>query len=166
MITALVSTVLGLVGGTVPDLLREYRDHKAHSREVEMLRVQAQLQIDLAKHASDNRLREVEAQSAAQEAFAWREHMATITEAQARPSGSAWIDGFNAVLRPSMVAGIMALFFCVASTFCMAVVLKYIDGQITAEVMAQIIWGSLVGESIQACLGYLFGYRTASKAAK
>lgn len=163
MITALISTVLGLVGGAVPDLLREYRDQKAHSREMETLKVQAQMQMDLAKHASDNRMREIEATSAAQESVAWHQHMSNLVEVQARPSGTAWIDGFNAVLRPAMVTGVMSLFFFVAFLYSWAIVNQYVDGKITADVMAASIWGSLVGETIQACIGFLFGLRSAAK---
>jgi hypothetical protein len=89
--------------------------------------------------------------------------MTAIVEAQARPTGIPFIDGFNAMLRPGCTALIILLFMGTAIPFVWGVLQQMETGVITATQMAQIIWGSLVGESILATLGFLYGYRSAAK---
>jgi hypothetical protein len=163
MITAAVSTILGMLGGVLPDVVKEIRDSRAAVREREFLRLQAELALEAAKVTADSRLRELETNAFAQEAQAFREHMTAIVEAQARPTGIVWIDGFNAMLRPACTALIILLFMGTAIPFVMAVIHQFETGAVTAVQMAQIIWGSLVGESILATLGFLYGYRSAAK---
>lgn len=162
-ITALISTLLGMLGGVLPDVMREVRDSRNASRELEHMRIQAQLQIEVAKSANDNRMREVEGNALVEEARAFREHLAAIIESQARPTGIAWVDAFNALLRPVCVALIMLLFMATAFPFVWAVLEQFRSGAISAEIMAKTIWASLVGESIVAALGFLFGYRSSAK---
>lgn len=163
MITAAISTVLGMVGGVLPDVLKEVRDTRNATREREFLKLQADLQLQAAKVTADSRLREIDANLAASEAKATREYLASVIESQSRPTGIVWIDGFNAVLRPICVVMIMVLFMMTALPFVWAVMQKMQMGAIDAKQMAEIIWGSLVGESILATLGFLFGYRSAAK---
>src|SRR5262245_3524788 len=163
MITALVSTILGLVGGILPDVVKEVRDTRNATREREFLRLQAQLQLEAAKANADAKIREIDAGIIATEAQAFREHLTAILESQGKPTGIAWVDGFNAVLRPCCVTLIMVLFMATAAPFVWAVIAQYAVGTITVEVMATTIWTSLVGESIMAVMGYLFGYRSTAK---
>lgn len=163
MITAAISTILGMLGGVLPDVVKEVRDSRNAAREIEFLKVQAELQLKAAQVTADARLREVESNALAQEAAAFRQQMAAIVEAQARPTGIAWIDGFNALLRPVCTALIILLFMGTAIPFVVAIIQQFEAGQVTAVQMAQIIWGSLVGESILATLGFLYGYRSAAK---
>jgi hypothetical protein len=163
MLTALISTVLGLVGGILPDVVKEVRDTRNSTREREFLRLTHELQVERDKAGSDAKLREADAAMMAQEMQATREHLSAIIEAQAKPTGIAWIDGFNAVLRPACVALIMVLFMATAAPFVWAVIAQYAAGSITVDVMATTIWTSLVGESIMAVMGYLFGYRSTAK---
>lgn len=165
MLTALISTVLGLVGGILPEVVKEVRDTRNATREREFLKLQAQLTLETAKVNADAKLREVEATSFAAEASAFREHMTALIESQSKPTGIPIIDGFNAVLRPACVALVMALFMITAVPFVWAILAQYTAGTIEAKAMAEIIWASLVGESIMAVMGYLFGYRTTAKRA-
>lgn len=163
MITAAISTILGMVGGVLPDVLKEVRDTRNATREREFLKLQSELQLKAAQVTADSRLREIDANLVAQEAKATREYLAQVVESQGKPTGIVWIDGFNAVLRPVCVAMIMVLFMMTALPFVWAVLQKMQMGLIDAKQMAEIIWGSLVGESILATLGFLFGYRSAAK---
>lgn len=163
MITAAISTILGMVGGILPDVVKEVRDSRNSVREREFLKLQSELQLQAAKVTADSRLRELDANLVAQEAKATREYLAQVIESQSRPTGIAWVDGFNAILRPICVAMIMVLFMMTALPFVWAVLQKMNMGTIDAKQMAEIIWGSLVGESILATLGFLFGYRSAVK---
>ncbi len=163
MITALISTVLGLVGGLLPDVMKEVRDSRNATREREFLKLQAQLQLEQVKAVGEARLQEIDGNVAAEEARATREYLAAILESQNKPTGIVWIDGFNAVLRPVCVSLIMILFMATAAPFVWAIIAQYAAAKIEATQMAQIIWSSLVGESIMAVLGYLFGYRTTAR---
>jgi hypothetical protein len=163
MITALVSTVLGLVGGILPDVVKEVRDTRNAQREREFLKLQAELTAQSLKANADAKIREIDAGTLATEAQAFREYLTAILESQGKPTGIAWVDSFNAVLRPCCVSLIMILFMATAAPFVWAVIAQYAAGAITVDVMATTIWSSLVGESIMAVLGFLFGYRTTLK---
>lgn len=163
-ITALVSTILGLLGGSLPRILGIVEGRANHKREMEFLRAQHEMQIERAKLEAGSKLREAEAGIIAEEMRATREHLTAIIEAQARPTGIAWIDGFNAVLRPMATTLILVLFFGTAIMFVSSVIGQYRAGQIvSAAEMANVIWGSMIGFSIEAALGFLFGARQAAK---
>jgi hypothetical protein len=163
MITAMISTILGMVGGVLPDIMKEVRDSRSASREIEFLRMQAELQMKVAAVNADARLREIDAGIVSQEMQATREHLTAIIEAQAKPTGIKWIDGYNAVLRPMCTTLIILLFMGTAIPFVWAVLSQMSAGAITAVQMANIIWGSMVGESILGVLGFLFGARSSMK---
>lgn len=163
MLTAAVSTILGMIGGALPDVIKEVRDTRNATREREFLRLQHTLTLEAAKVTADAKLREIDASVFVEEAKAFREHLTAILESQNRPTGIVWIDGFNAILRPACVALIMVLFMMTAVPFVWAVIGQYADGKLSSDVMAATIWSSLVGESILAVMGYLFGYRSTAK---
>lgn len=164
-LTALLSTLLGMLGGLLPDVMKEIRDSRNASRELEHMRVQADLQIQVAKSAADSKLREIEGSVFVEEAKAFREHLTAILESQGKPTGIVWVDAFNALLRPVCVTLIMVLFMTTAVPFVAVVLHQFQAGAIDAETMAKVIWGSLVGDSIIASLGFLFGYRSSAKKA-
>jgi hypothetical protein len=58
---------------------------------------------------------------------------------------------------------IILLFMGTAIPFVWAVLSQMSAGAITAVQMANIIWGSMVGESILGVLGFLFGARSSMK---
>jgi hypothetical protein len=53
MITAMISTILGMVGGVLPDIMKEVRDSRSASREIEFLRMQAELQMKVGPGQAD-----------------------------------------------------------------------------------------------------------------
>ena len=158
---ALISTLLGFLGGALPDLLKEVRDSRNHARELDFLRQSHEMQLERARLEAGSKLREGEANLAAEEV---RAHLTSIIEAQAKPTGVAWIDGLNAVLRPVAAIFILVLFVATAGGFVSSVLSSYSAGEIkSAKEVAEVIWGSLVGFSIEAVLGFLFGARQARK---
>jgi hypothetical protein len=163
MWTAFISTLLGLFGGILPDVVKEVRDTRNATREREFVRLQAELTAQSVKAGADAKVREIDAGIVATEAQAFREHLTAILESQGKPTGILWVDAFNAVLRPLCVSLVMVLFMGTAAPFVWAVIAQYAAGTITVDVMATTIWSSLVGESIMAVMGYLFGYRSTAK---
>jgi hypothetical protein len=163
MITALISSGLGIFGGLVPDLFREFRESREHFREIERLDKQAELQIRLLDHRTDAKLAEIEGNVYVEEMRAFRTQMSEIYRQQA-PIGIGWVDSWNAALRPFACSLIIVLFVVVAAAFVWGVIADTNFAQGDSLVRAaKVIWTSLVGEAIQAVLGYLFGYRSAAK---
>lgn len=164
-ITALISTLLGMVGGLVPDLLKEWRDTRAATRERAFLELQNKLQLERMRIEADARIEESNNAIVAQEVAALREHLTAIIEAQARPTGIQWIDGFNAVLRPLAATLILILFLATAALYVVAMIRGYTAGHITSLTdLADAIWTqSQLGFAFEAMLGFLFGARQVRK---
>jgi hypothetical protein len=158
-LATLISTILGLVTSALPDVLKEWSASRSSAREREFLTLQADLQAKAAQVNADARLREVEGANGAELIRAMREHMTAILEAHVRPTGIAWIDAFNAMLRPGIVCLLMVLFTVVYVPFCWEVVAALKAGSISATEAHTAIGGSMVGIAIEGALGFLFGAR-------
>jgi hypothetical protein len=159
MIISLISSALGMVGGLLPDVFREVRESREHARELERMDRQAELQAKLLAARTDAKLAEIEGNTYVEEMRAFGEQMKSIYAAQA-PTGITFVDGFNAMIRPTTATLIMLLFVITAGVFIFGVTQKMAAGAIMPEQAAEVIWGSLVGDAIQAVLGFLFGYRS------
>lgn len=159
-LTALVATILGIVGGAIPRILGIVESRGNHVREMEFLKLQHQMQIERSKSELDTRMREADTTLMLEEVRAMREHVTAIVTAQARPTGFAWIDAFNALLRPSATAVILVLFL----VFSGVLINLYWHGQIqTAEQLSRTVSTSLLGLAFEGLLGFLFGVRTTLK---
>lgn len=158
MITALVSTIAGLISGSVPDLLREFTASREHSREMQSLEKQTELQLKIAKEQGQTRVAEMdrEVDIAAYDA------QSKIAKASLRPIGIKWVDAWNAALRPFAVTVIISLFAVMAAFYTYAV-LSSVEGLDDTVRAVDLLWGSLIGEAIQAVLGFLFGYRSSKR---
>jgi ABC-type bacteriocin/lantibiotic exporter with double-glycine peptidase domain len=154
MITALISTLTGLISGTVPNLLKEWGASREHKRELEMLTIQTDLQLKIAEKQGETRVAEMDREVD----IAAYESQAKIASASLVATGIAWVDAWNGALRPFAVTIIITLFAVMASFYTYAV-LTTVDPLQAVD----LLWGSLIGEAIQAVLGFLFGYRSARK---
>jgi hypothetical protein len=158
MIVSLISSALGMVGGLLPDIFKEVRESREHGRELARMDKQAELQVKLLQHQTDAKLAEIEGNVYVEEMRAFRSQMSEIYKSQA-PIGIKWIDGWNAALRPFACTIIIIMFAVIATTYAFGM---FFDRPHLADISI-VIWGSLVGDAIQAVLGYLFGYRSAAK---
>jgi hypothetical protein len=158
MLTALVSTIAGLVSGSLPDFLKEWKSGREHGREVELLEVQTRLQLDIAKVESAGKIAELDRQVD----IAGYQAQAKIAVASLANSGIAWVDAWNAGLRPFAATIIIVLFAVMASFYTYCVLIE-VNSLADARLSIELLWGSLIGEAIQAVLGFLFGYRSAVK---
>ena len=159
MITALASSILGLIGGVIPDIVGEFKSASAHKRELELLKVQTELQLKLVAAQGDARFEETQLSIITQESESFRAHLGEIVKAQFAPTGVLWVDVLNSIIRPATALLVMVMFFCVAAVFSAGVIESYLAGSIDAPTMATVLWGSMIGEATQAVLGFLFGYR-------
>jgi hypothetical protein len=162
MIISLIGSVLGMAGGLIPDIFKEFKQTREHGRELERMEKQSAMQLELAKAQIDGKLEVAKVEGYAAETKAHLDQVTSIIESQSRPTGIPWVDSFNSLLRPLTAAMIMLLFISTSVMYVFGVMglvgLKV--GGITIQLAAQMIWGSLVGDSIQAVLGFLFGYRS------
>lgn len=158
MLTALVSAVTGLFSGAVPNLLKEWTATRDHTRELEMLRVQTELQLQIAKVQGNTKIAEMDKELDVAAYNAAK----SIAVQSLKGTGIAWTDAWNASLRPFAVTIILILFATMAGFYTYAVLSEVhsLDDTVRA---VDLLWGSLIGESIQAVLGFLFGYRSARK---
>lgn len=158
MIISLISSVLGMAGGLLPNIFKEIRESREHTREIARMDNQAELQLKLLAGQTDAKLAEIEGNVQLEEMRAFRAQMKSIYEQQA-PIGIKWVDAWNAALRPFVITGTAILFFIVAGMFSFGAIM----GQPHLADTANVIWASLVGDAIQAVWGYLFGYRSSAK---
>ena len=108
-------------------------------------------------------MREIEGNVLVEEVKATRETMAKIIESAMRPTGVAWVDTFNAVLRPVCTSLIMGLAFWCAIVITWAYVTKYYAGEMTPEQLSKLIQDGLVGTMFEGAIGFLYGYRSTAK---
>jgi hypothetical protein len=158
-LATLISSILGLVSGALPDLIKEWISGRTAQREREFLTLQADLQAKAAQANADARLREIEGTNAGQLIGAMREHMTSILEAHFKTTGVWWVDVFNALLRPVIVCALMVLFMVVYIPFSWEIVASFKNGELSAQQAQGAIGGSLVGVAIEAAIGFLFGAR-------
>ena len=71
--------------------IQEGIDAKQHERNLEAIRVQADLGIKTVTVQADNHIREIEA-------AAW----ATVSESTTKQTGIRWVDAWNATIRPGV----------------------------------------------------------------
>lgn len=162
MLTALLSLFSGLVTSMLPDLLKEVKDSRASTREREFLKLTHQFEMERLKAQVDGKIRESENAIVAEEVKATREALTAIIENQFKPTGVAWIDGYNAMIRPAVATGITILFFFIAIHYTSAVIA--LAPKMTIVEFNTAIWGSLVGEAIMGVMGFLFGTRGYTRA--
>jgi hypothetical protein len=158
MITALVSAITGLLSGIVPDILKEVKDSRAHSREMEFTRLNHQLALDRAKLEVSAKLEESQNQMFMAEVAAAKESLVSVIQAQASyQTGVKWIDGFNAMVRPTTA---LIFVFMFAVGLC-----GYSFGLVHNDAFGtQLVM--LFGEAVQAVLGFMFGTRAVASTKK
>lgn len=163
MITAMISTILGMLGGVLPDLMKLLADKQSAKNERMLLELQARNQLELAKYQKDTRLAEISNNEVLDFMRAQTDSLRTAIEVGARTTGIAWIDAFNAMLRPFCTVAIILLFLVTAAPFVWVVVHQMAEGTLSPEQTAKAIFGSLVGEAITAVIAFLYGYRSTAK---
>jgi hypothetical protein len=88
--------------------LQEQIDDKAHARNLESVRLQAELGVKTIMVQADNVIREIEANG-------WLE----AVKATSKKTGVKWIDGWNQVIRPAVAT--WAILMITASEFALFV---------------------------------------------
>lgn len=166
MITAMVSTILGMLGGVLPDLMKLLADRQSAKNERMLLELQARNQIELAKYQKDTRLAELGNNEVLDYMRAQTDSLRSAIEAGARTSGIVWVDAINAAMRPLFTYAIIAMFLFTAVPFVWVVTRQLAEGTLSPEQTTKALFGGLVGEAFMAVFGYLYGYRSAVQSKK
>jgi hypothetical protein len=150
-----------MAGGLLPDIFKEIKESREHGRELERMNKQSEIQLKMIEKQTDGKLAEIEGNVAVEEMRAFSKQMDNIYNSS-KPIGIKFVDAWNALLRPITVTLIIFLFIATSSMYVWGVLglVGMTEGGITIQVAATMIWGSLIGDSIQSVLGYLFGYRS------
>lgn len=165
MLTAALSFAGGLLNAFLPDVVGYFKKRQEmaeraaeRAHEKDLLLTQADIQVKLGQQRLEeqNGLAVIELVKAEMSAFA--EQMKAIYKAQ-EPIGIRWVDAWNASLRPFACTSIIIMLNVVAYMYVWDALQQYVKDGLELREAADLIWKSLVGEAIQAVLGYLFGYR-------
>lgn len=151
MITALVSGVFGLASGILPDLMKEIRETRESSREMQLMQMQHQHQMALLEKQANAKAVDADAAATVEDIKAFATATSEAIRAGAQKTDIWWVDAANAILRP--LTTIILLFILVM------VALGY------SNAIAPEAFSALLIEAMLAVLGYIFGYRATRKKA-
>ena len=155
----ILTFITGLLGGAIPKLLNIWSASQDHKREMQMLRLQTELQLLIADKQMDAQLMTAESGLIAEQMRAQTQQLKAIYKG-APKSGLVWIDALNAAIRPVTALLLVALFVFVAVLFVVEVMAQVNQGLINATALPNIIFHGVIGEAFTGVLGFLFGYRT------
>lgn len=149
---ALFGSIVGLLGSLAPRLIGFFEQKQNHSQEIEMLRVQGEFQMRAIEGGHAAKMQEINAGAdVASELAAFA--------AALRPSGTAWVDGFNAVVRPFLTLCFFGLYAAVKAAQFM---LLQTNGDGTASAIMS-MWGEEDWAVWAAIVTFWFGNRTFNK---
>ena len=163
MITALISSLVGMLSGVLPDLLKIWTNASASKNERALIELQAKMQIELAKVAQTTKLGEISGNEAIAHVKAGTEQLLAAIEANARLTGIAWVDALNAAMRPVCTYVLIGLFTVVTCAYSGGVLWDFMSNSIDAQTAGKMLYGGLVGEFYMAVFAFTFGYRSAVK---
>lgn len=170
MITALISGLFGAFNALLPDVMgffkkkQEMAERAAdRAHEIAMLEKTSEIQVKLGAQKMDEARLGGELAAMTAEIKGQFEQLTAIYEAQ-KPIGVQWVDAWNAAMRPAAVSMILFVFGLGIVMYEVSTLMLWLDGKIPAADILDAMFKGLVGESIQAVLGYLFGYRGTNSA--
>ena len=151
-ITTLGGLMFGGVSAVAPEVVKliDRKDERKH--ELSML--EKQMQLD------ELRLKQQQAQAEAQIEVADMSALTAAIQAQAKPSGTKWIDGVNALVRP-----FLTFWWCVvlATAVFVARFIIAVDGGLPPAEALVAIWGTFENTVVAAIIGFWFPSRAMRK---
>lgn len=151
MITALISALAGLFSATAPEFLKEFRDTRAHTREIEFLQINQKLALERAQWEASVKIEEQRSNATIADIQSQEQNFNALMRQAMTPIGVPWVDTLNSVVRP-LTAVVFMLLFAVG-------VLAFIFGFGAQDAGFGTAMSGLFSEAIQATLGFMFGSR-------
>lgn len=164
MITALIGSLVGMLGGVLPDIIKVWMANQTARNEREFLKLQAETQRELAKIGQTTRLGEISSNETIAHIQASKDTLLSAIEMSLKPSGIPWVDGLNAAMRPLCTYILIGLFTIVTAVYSGAIMWDFITNSIDAATAGKLLYGGLVGEFYMAVFSFTFGYRSTVKA--
>ncbi|MBI3453385.1 MAG: hypothetical protein HY057_11285 [Rhodospirillales bacterium] len=165
IVTALGGGLFGLLNALLPDIIGWFRRRqeaaereRERQHELALMEKQADIQIRLGQQRLEEARFAADAEVMRSELSAFAEQMRAIYKAQ-EPVGIRWVDAWNASLRPAAVTVALAILTLTVTIYVAAVLSAWWIGMIPSADIVDVMFKGLVGEFIQAVVGYLFGYR-------
>jgi hypothetical protein len=148
---AILGSLLGLFGAAVPEIFKIFQDKRDKRFEIEMLEAQAR---------NAEKLREYDAKLFASQAEAnyFVEEQKRIGQQQSNDkTGIRWVDALNAIVRPVLALGFLALF----SFIKICIVLNTDILIIVSD--PSLVWNDEDSAIFAAIVSFYFGSRTLEK---
>ncbi len=147
---ALLGSILGLFGSLAPRLLGFFEQKQNHAQEIEMMRLQSDSQLEMMKLGFTQKMAEINAMADISA------DTASFTAAM-KPTGVAWIDGLNGLVRPVLALAFFGLYAAIkAAQYAM------LADQGVASALAS-LWGDEDWAVWAAIVTFYFGNRTFNK---
>lgn len=149
---ALLDSLLGLFASFLPRVLGYFENKQNHVHELELIDKHAEVQLKLAEVNRAGKMEEL-----TMRADTSSEMMAFA--AQLRPTGIAWVDALNALVRPTLA---LAFFFLYAVVkYAMFVVIGTDHANWAATIVS--LWGEEDWAIFASVVTFYFGNRTFNK---
>lgn len=161
--TAIISPLIGTLSSLLPSLLKEWTETRAANRETAMLEKMHRWQIESAKVQAEFKLEVQEQNATIAEIQAANSELTLAMQQFATPTGWSISDFMSSLVRPLALLGIMGVFFWISYEFCHVAFDAYKAKKLTIDQLSGAIFGSLIGQSIEAFLGFLLGYHATNK---
>lgn len=161
--TAIISPLIGTLSSLLPSLLKEWTETRAANRDMAMQEKMHQWQIEAMKVQAEFKLEVQEQNASIAEIQAANSELTLAMQQFATPTGWSISDFMSSLVRPLALIGIMALFFWISRDYCQIAFDAYRGKKLTIDQLSGAIFGSLIGQSIEAFLGFLLGYHATNK---
>jgi hypothetical protein len=161
--TAIISPLIGTLSSLLPTLIKEWTDTRAANRDLAMQEKMHEWQLESLKAQAEFKLDIQAGNASIEEIHAANNEMMAAMSQFATPTGWSISDFMASLVRPMALLGIMGLFFWISHDYCQIAFDAYKAKKLTIDQLSGAIFGSLIGESIEAFLGFLLGYHATKK---
>lgn len=162
--TAIISPLVGTLSSLLPTLIKEWTDTRAAKRDLTMQEKMHEWQLEAMKVQAEFKLEVQEQNASIAEISAANTELMAAMQQFGTPTGWSISDFMASLVRPLALLGIMGLFFWISYDYCQIAFDAYKAKKLTIDQLSGAIFGSLIGESIEAFLGFLLGYHATNKA--
>lgn len=149
---AILGSLIGLLGALAPKFFAIFENKANHKNELELLNAHTENQLKLLAAGHSTRMEEINT---------WADTRSELAAfaAQMRPTGIAWVDALNGVVRPLLTVSFFALYAAVKVA--QFVVLSEDHSGTAATILS--LWGQEDWAIWAAIVTFWFGNRTFNK---
>jgi len=146
---SLIGTIIGLLGGLLPELMKFFNNKEDHKHEVAM----GQLQMEAMKLQGQIKLDEINAAADIEEA------KAIYASAEQKITGVRWIDGIVALYSSSVRPTLTYAFFALYAYVKYSMIYSAVKAGYNWQMVGQMIWNSEDFAVFSTIMAFWFGGR-------